>query len=163
MATSAAELHEQAASPDVIYVPVGQGSGICAQIAVRDLLGARTEVVGVVSEKAPATALSFEAGRVVTTESADTFVDGVACRVPIPEAVATMVAGASRIIQVSEEAAAEAMRILWRTTHHMPEPAGSLALAGLLADTARPDGASAALVMTGGNCDSDLVRSIVVG
>ena len=163
VATGAAELHDQAGRLDVVYVPVGQGSGICAQIAVRDLLGVATEIVGVVADRAPAHALSFEAGRPVSTPAADTFVDGVATRTPIPEAVDVMVAGAARFVRVSEEAAEEAMRVLWRTTHHMPEPAGALALAGLLADTGRAPGAIAAVVMTGGNCDGDLVRRVVTG
>lgn len=78
VATAAAELHEDVPGLDTIYVPVGMGSGICAQIAVRDLLGRDTEVVGVVAERAPAQALSFEAGTPVSTDEADTFVDGVA-------------------------------------------------------------------------------------
>lgn len=162
VATLAAELHEQAGHLDVIYVPVGLGSGICAQIAVRDLLGLDTEIVGVVAEGAPANALSFEAGRPVSTPSADTFVDGVATRTPVPGAVEAMVAGAARFIRISEAEAEQAMRVTWQTTHQMPEPAGSLALAGLLADSGRAEGAMAAVIMTGGNCDSDLVRRIVV-
>ena len=163
VATYAAELHEQAEGLDVVYVPVGQGSGICANIAVRDLLEADTEIVGVVTEQAPAHALSFEAGEPVTTPEADTFVDGVATRVPDAEAVAAMVAGAARFVRVREDAARAAMRVLWRTTHQMPEPAGSIALAGLLADTRRRDGARTAVVMTGGNCDAALVHDVVAG
>lgn len=163
VATYAAELHEQAPDLDVVYVPVGQGSGICANIAVRDLLGRRTEVVGVVAERAPANALSFEAGHPVTTPEADTFVDGVATRVPDADAVDVMVRGAARFVQVSEEAAEQAMRSLWQTTHQMPEPAGAIALAGLLADAARPSHAVAAVIMTGGNCDRSLVQRVVTG
>ena len=161
VATGAAELHAQAGRLDVVYVPVGQGSGICAHLGVRDLLGVATEVVGVVADRAPAHALSFEAGRPISTPDADTFVDGVATRTPIPEAVEAMVAGAARFVRVSEGAAEQAMGVLWRTTHHMPEPAGALALAGLLADTRRAPDAVAAVVMTGGNCDADLVRRVV--
>ena len=161
VATYAAELHEQAEGLDVVYVPVGQGSGICANIAVRDLLEVGTEVVGVVAEQAPAHALSFAAGEPVTTPMADTFVDGVATRVPDADAVAAMVAGAARFVQVSERAAEEAMRVLWHSTHQMPEPSGALALAGLLADSDRKGGARAAVILTGGNCDAELVRLVV--
>jgi len=163
VATGAAELHQQAEHLDVVYVPVGLGSGICAHMAVRDLLGVKTEIVGVVADRAPAHALSFEAGEPVSTPDADTFVDGVATRTPVAEAVAAMVAGAARFVRVGEEDAERAMRLLWRTTHHMPEPAGALALAGLLADTDRAPGATTAVVMSGGNCDSELVRRIVAG
>jgi threonine dehydratase len=87
VATYALELFEQVGRLDTVYVPVGMGSGACALIAVRDLLAVDTEIVGVVTERADATARSFAAGRVVTTETADTFVDGVATRSPDPEAI----------------------------------------------------------------------------
>ena len=162
VATYAAELHEQVPGLDVVYVPVGMGSGICANIAVRDLLGTTTEIVGVVAERADATALSFEAGHVVTTPTADTFVDGVATRSPHPAAIEVIVGGAARILRVGETDAEHAMRVLWRTTRQMPEPAGALALAGLLAERDRVAGKRVAVVMTGGNCDDDLVRRILV-
>lgn len=161
VATGAAELHAQAGHLDVVYVPVGLGSGICAQIWVRDLLGTGTQVVGVVADRAPANALSFAAGHPVSTPDADTFVDGVATRTPVAEAVAVMVAGAARFIRVGEADAEQAMRVLWQTTHQMPEPAGALALAGLLADTERAPGATAAVVMSGGNCDAHLVQRVI--
>ncbi|WP_448626452.1 threonine dehydratase [Geodermatophilus sp. URMC 64] len=161
VATYAAELHEQAPDLDVVYVPVGQGSGLCANIAVRDLLDRRTDVVAVGAEGAPAHALSFRARRPVTTPEADTFVDGVATRVPDEDAVEVMVRGAARFVQVGDALTERAMRILWQTTHQMPEPAGAIALAGLLADAARPAGAVAAAIMTGGNCDRELVQRVV--
>jgi len=158
VATLAAELHEQVRGIDVVYVPVGMGSGIAAQINVRDLLGVATEVVGVVAAGAPAQARSLAAGRPIATESADTFVDGVACRVPDPLACAVIRAGASRIVEVSEEQAAEAMRHMYVATHNLAEPAGSLALAGALAERDRVAGRRVALVHTGGNCDADVLR-----
>lgn len=163
VATGAAELHAQAGRLDVIYVPVGLGSGICAHLAVRDLLGATTEIVGVVADRAPAHALSFAAGRPVSTPDADTFVDGVATRTPVPEAVAAMVAGVARFVRVGEDDARAAMRTLWQTTHQMPEPAGAISLAGLLGDPGRRPGAVTAVIMSGGNCDTDLVGRVILG
>jgi threonine dehydratase len=153
VATYAAELHESVPGLDIIYVPVGMGSGISANIAVRDLIGARTEIVGVVSERAPAYALSYEAGHVVSTPTADTFVDGVACRTPDPAAVGVIVAGAARILRVSEAQAAAAMALSYRTTHNLAEPAGSLALAGLVSERHRVAGKRVAVIHTGGNAD----------
>ena len=161
VATYAAELHESVRDLDVVYVPVGMGSGIVANIVVRDLLGLRTEIVGVVAEKAPAYSRSFTQGEVVGTESADTFVDGVACRTPDPVAVAMIRRGAARILEVSEDEAREAMATTYRTTHNLPEPAGSLALAGLLGERDRVAGRKVAVVMTGGNCDFDLLAAAV--
>ena len=164
VATYARELLTGTGRPlDVAYVPVGMGSGICAHIAVRDLLGLPTEIVGVVAANAPATALSFAAGRVVTTETADTFIDGVACRAPDAAAIRAMVAGASRIVQVSEDLCAEAVRVLYATTHNMPEPAGAIALAGLLAERDQQQGRRVGVTMTGGNMDVPLMTTILAG
>jgi threonine dehydratase len=161
VATYAAELHESVTGLDTIYVPVGMGSGICANIAVRDLFGRRTEIVGVVSELAPAYALSYDARRPVSTQTADTFVDGVACRTPDPDAVAIIAGGAARIVRVSEAQVAEAMAITYRTTHNLAEPAGAAALAGLLAEKDRAAGKKVAVVHTGGNCDFRILDRVM--
>lgn len=163
VATYAAELHEQVPDLDVVYVPIGMGSGVCANIAVRDLRALATRVVGVVAAGAPAYALSFAAGRVVTTERADTFVDGVACRTPPAEGVAAVVAGAERVREIGEDDARLAMRLMWDATHQMPEPAGALALAGAWADRDHLAGRRVAVIMTGGNTDADVVRAAMEG
>lgn len=159
VATYAAELHEQVPGLDVVYVPVGMGSGVSANIAVRDVLGLDCEIVGVVADKAPAYALSYEAGHVVTTETADTFVDGVACRVPDADAVDIVVAGCSRVVRVGEDEAARAMTLMYRATHNLAEPAGALALAAVLADRDRLAHRRVAMVLTGGNCDLDVLQA----
>ena len=78
---------------DEVYVPIGCGSGICGLIAWRDALGIATRIIGVVADRAPCYALSFEAGKPVATESADTFADGMAVRVPVPEALGSFCPG----------------------------------------------------------------------
>ena len=112
VATYALELFRAVDELDTVYVPIGMGSGICGLITVRDLLGLKTEIVGVVAAQAPALALSLAAGRIVETNSADTFADGMACRVPMPEPFAIIRAGAARVIQITEDEIAEAMRTL---------------------------------------------------
>jgi threonine dehydratase len=163
VATYARELLEAVRDLDAVYVPIGMGSGIAGLIGVRDLLGLKTEIVGVVAERAPAYALSFDAGLPVPTETADTMVDGVACRSPDADAVATIRAGASRILQISEDAAAEAVRVLLACTHNLPEPSGALALAGALAEKERNQGRRIAVIQTGGNIDAAMLRTILDG
>ena len=163
VATYAQELFGAAGELDAVYVPVGMGSGISGLIGVRDLLGLRTEVIGVVAEEAPATARSVAAGRVVATDTADTFVDGVACRVPDADAISVICAGAARILTISEDDAAEATRILFATTHNVAEPAGALALAGLLAERSRVAGKRVAVIQTGGNADVGLLLQVLAG
>jgi threonine dehydratase len=163
VATYARELLVGAPGLDVVYVPVGLGSGICAHIAVRDMLGLRTEIVGVVAENAPATALSFAAGRAVSTDTADTFIDGVACRVPDPAAIDIIVKGAARIVQVSEDLCASAVRLMLSTTHNIAEPAGAVSLAGLLAEREQQQGRRIGVTLTGGNMDAPLLATILSG
>jgi threonine dehydratase len=163
VATYAAELFAAVADLDTVYVPVGMGSGISGLIHVRDLLGLSTEIVGVVASAAPATALSFLAGSAVSTDSASTFVDGVATRVPDPLAIAVINAGAARIVQVSDDEAASAMRLMFATTHNVPEPAGALALAGLVAEADIARGRRVAVIHTGGNIDAPMLASVLAG
>jgi len=163
VATYARELFAASGELDAVYVPVGMGSGICGLIGVRDLLGWRTEIIGVVADQAPATKLSFEAGAVIATEQAATFVDGVACRVPDESAIALIVKGAERIVAVSEDACADAVGLLLRTTHNLAEPAGAIALAGLLADREIQQGRRVAVILTGGNIDTTMLAQILAG
>jgi len=163
VATYAGELFGAAGELDAVYVPVGMGSGICGVIGVRDLLGLRTEVVGVVAAEAATTALSVAAGRVVPTETSHTFVDGVAVRVPDAGAIEVIRAGAARILTIGEDDAAQAMRVLFATTHNVPEPAGALALAGLLAERSRAAGKRVAVIQSGGNVDAGLLLQVLAG
>jgi threonine dehydratase len=163
VATYALELFDGAGPLDTVYVPVGMGSGINALIAVRDLLGLDTKIVGVVSDRARSTQLSFERRHVVTTATAATFVDGVATRSPDQEAIEGIVTGAERIIAVSDEATADAMRIIFRTTHNVAESAGAIALAGLLSEPIDRRGARSAFVLCGGNVDTAQFREVLGG
>jgi threonine dehydratase len=163
VATYALELFEGTEPLDTVYVGVGMGSGIHALMAVRDLLRLPTAIVGVVADTAPATKLSFDAGEVVATDTAATFVDGCACRVPDPVAIEGIVGGAARVIAVSDDATAEAMRILYRTTHNVAEPAGAIALAGLLSEPPEQRGRRSAFILSGGNVDTDWFRTVLSG
>ncbi|MGM0586339.1 MAG: threonine dehydratase [Pseudomonadota bacterium] len=163
VATYALELFEGAPELDAVYAPIGMGSGVCGLIETRDLLGLKTEIVGVVAESAPAYALSFEAGRVVETESAATFVDGVACRSPFPEAVEIINRGAARVIRVSDDAVAEAMRVYHRDTHNLAESAGAAALAGLMAERELMAGRRVGVILCGGNVDSAQYLKVLQG
>lgn len=163
VATYARELFEAAGPLDSVYVPIGMGSGINAIIAVRDLLGLSTKVVGVVSENAAASQLSFAAGAVVQTSTAATFVDGVATRSPDAQSMAGVIAGAARVIAVSDDAVADAMRVIFRTTHNVAESAGAISLAGLLAETPAERGPHSAFVLCGGNVDTDQLHTVLGG
>ena len=163
VATYALELFKSFDDLDVVYVPIGMGSGICGVISVRDLLGLKTEIVGVVAENAPAFALSFAAGQPVPANSARTFADGVACRDPQADAFAIVKTGAARVVTVSEDEIAEAIRIYYTTTHNLAEGAGAAPLAALLKEKARYAGKHAGLILSGGNIDMPLFAQVLRG
>jgi threonine dehydratase len=100
---------------------------------------------------------------VVGTDRADTFVDGVACRAPDEDAIAAIVAGAARIVRVSEDDCAEAVRLLLHTTHNLAEPAGAIATAALMMERDRQQGRRVAVVMSGGNLDATLMPTLISG
>src|SRR5271157_6083374 len=148
VSTYALELFGEHADLDVLYVPIGQGSGICGCIAARDALGLKTEIVGVQSAEAPAYALSFAAGRVVPTTTASTFADGVATRTPDEEAVAVIIGGASRIALVTDDEIAEAIRAYWTDSHNLAEGAGAAPLAAAMKERGRLAGRKVGLVLS---------------
>ncbi len=153
------------AVPDLatVYVPIGSGSGICGTIAARDALGLKTEIVGVVSTEAAAVKLSVEAGRIIETASAATFADGVAVRVPVPEAFAIYAKGAARIIAVSDAEVAEAVRVLFHDTHNLAEGAGAVALAGLIQERNRQQDQRVAVILSGANMDTEMTARVLAG
>jgi threonine dehydratase len=158
VSTYALELLSERPDLDVLYVPIGQGSGICGCIAARDALRLKTEIVGVQSAEAPAYALSFAAGHVVRTNTADTLADGMATRVPDEEALAVILKGAARIALVSDEDIASAIRAYWTDAHNLAEGAGAAALAAAMKDRSRLKGRKVGLVLSGGNIDFDLFQ-----
>ncbi|HUR43947.1 MAG TPA: threonine dehydratase [Aestuariivirga sp.] len=163
VSTYAHELFQGAGALDTVYVPIGMGSGICGVISARDLLGFKTQVIGVVAEKAPTYWHSFEQGKPVPTNSAATFADGMAVRMAHPDAVSIIKRGAERIVQVSEEEIAEAMRIYYRTAHALTEGAGAAALAGLLKEKHKMRGKRVGLILSGGNIDMDKFAIVLSG
>jgi threonine dehydratase len=163
VASYALELFDAVADVDVVYVPIGMGSGICGTLAARDALGLHTRVIGVVSAALPAYQRSFERGAPVATPPAETIADGLACRVPSPEAVAVIRAGAERVVTVTEEQIRAAMRHYFTDTHNVIEGAGAAPLAAVLAERDAVQGRRVAVIASGGNVDADVFRDVLRG
>ncbi len=161
VATYALELFKAAAHLDTLYVPIGCGSGICGAIAARDALGLNTNIVGVVATEAPAAKLSFDAGAIHETATANTFADGLAVRKPVPEAFAIYSAAATRIVSVSEEQIAQAMRVYYTDTHSLAEGAGAAALAALMQESEAMQGKRVGVILSGGNIDRSMYAGVI--
>jgi threonine dehydratase len=148
---------------DTIYVPIGCGSGICGTILARDALGLKTKIVGVVSENAQTAKLSVEAGRMIETESARTFADGMAVRVPVQEALGIYGEKADRILAVSDAEVAEAIRIYYCDIHNLAEGAGAAPLAALMQERERMKGRKVGVILCGGNIDTGWFLTVMGG
>jgi threonine dehydratase len=159
--TYALELFRAVPDLDTVYVPVGMGSGLCAVIAARDALALSTRVVAVVSESAPAFALSYEQGHVVSHEATTRIADGMACRTPVEDALLIARHGAERVVRVSDDEVEAAMRALFADTHNTAEGGGAAALAALLQEKEKMRGRRVAIVLSGGNIDSSLYATVL--
>jgi threonine dehydratase len=162
VATYSLELFRAQPNLDVLYVPIGMGSGVCGAILARDLLGLNCEIVGVQSTGAPSYALSLAAGQVVSTPMAITQADGMATRVPDETAFAVIRSGVSRIVTVSDDDIGAAIRTYWTDTHNLAEGAGAAPLAAALKDREVNAGKRVGLVLSGGNIDLSLFREWVL-
>ncbi len=163
VSTYALELFEAVSDLHTVYVPIGLGSGICGVITIRDLLGLKTNVVGVVSTEAATYAHSFKAGQPVTTNSARTFADGIATRNPDPHALEIICRGADRIVQVTDDEIADAMRIYFEDTHNVVEGAAAAPLAALMQERDRMSGKRVGVIASGGNIDRSVFRDVLAG
>jgi len=162
VATYALELFRAVAGIDTVYVPIGCGSGICGLISARNALGLGTAIVGVVSANANAYAQSFAAKRVIATDTANTVADGMAVRVPVPAALDVILAGAARVVEVTDGEIEDAIRAYFTDTHQLAEGAGAAPLAALLKEGDRA-GRRAAAILCGGNIDRDAYLRILGG
>jgi threonine dehydratase len=138
---------------DVLYVPIGLGSGICGAIAVRDALNLKTRIVGVVSAAAPAYARSLALGRPVSYDASTRIADGIACRTPDADALAIIRAGIDHVVEVTDDEVEAAIRALFTDTHNAVEGAGAASLAALLKERPTVRGQTVAIVLTGANID----------
>jgi threonine dehydratase len=159
--TYALEMFEAAPELDAVYVPVGMGSSICGFVAAREALGRKTQIVGVTAKAAPAMALSFAAGRVVPHAVAPTLADGLACRLPDEDALALMLRYVERMVEISEDEIAGAMRAIFEDTHNVAEGAGAAAVAAVLQERDRVAGKRVGAVITGGNVDREVFAKVL--
>ncbi len=163
VATYALELLRSVERVDTVYVPIGLGSGICGMLSVRDLLGLRTQVVGVVSAHARAYARSFDTGTLTEAEVSTKLADGMACRTPEPDAMKMIWQGVDRMVEVTDEEVANAMRVMFECTHNVCEGAGAAALAAAVQERSKNAGRRIALVASGGNVDRDVFARVLAG
>jgi threonine dehydratase len=163
VATYSLELVRAVKDLDLVYVPIGLGSGICGMLAARDALNLKTKIVGVVSAHASAYAESFSSGRPVESPVSTNIADGMACRIPELSALELIWKGVERIVQVSDTEIVESMQIMYECTHNVCEGAGAAAIAAALQESSKNKGLKVAVIASGGNVDRDVFAKILNG
>ncbi len=163
VATYGLELFRAIQGLDSVYVPVGLGSGICGTIAVRNVLSPETKVIGVVSARARAYALSFTSHQAIESPVSTRLADGMACRTPDPEALESIWKYVDRIVEVTDEEIAEAMRTIYECTHNSAEGAGAAAIAAITKERGAVRGRKIAAVLSGGNVDRSVFSKVLSG
>jgi threonine dehydratase len=153
VATGSLELFRAVPDLQTVYVPIGQGSGICGAAAVRNALGSSAEIVGVVSAQARAYAESFAARRMVEIEVTTKIADGMAVRTPDPEALEVIWREVDRIVEVTDDEVGAAIATIFKSTHNCAEGAGAAAFAAMRKERDRLKGRKVAGVLSGGNID----------
>jgi threonine dehydratase len=156
------ELFEAVPDLDVVYVPIGMGSGICSGCAVRNGLGLKTQIVGVVAEGAPAYALSLEQGKTVEAAVTTNIADGMACRTPDEDALQIIRDNVERLVRVSDDEIRRAMKIYFTDTHNVVEGAGAAALAAALKERAAIADKRVGVIATGGNVDYEVFAKVLL-
>ncbi len=153
----------EAAPLDVVYVPIGMGSGICAAVQARDAFGLSTGIVGVGSAHARCYEHAFASGAVVSAPVSTLLADGLACRTPDAKALEVIRAGVDEIVAVTDDEVAEAIRLYFSTTHNVAEGAAAAALAGAWQQRDQIAGLRVGLPLTGGNIDRTMLARVLAG
>lgn len=158
VATYGLELFRSVPELDAVFVPIGLGSGFCGVAAARQALGLKTKIIGVVSEHAPAYALSFAQKQFVEQSSTTRVAEGVACKTPHADALAHVMVHAHAVVTVNDEQALTAMREIVQGTHNIAEGSGALAYAALKKQSAEWQSKRVACVLSGGNASLEMMR-----
>lgn len=154
---------ERGREPDVVFVPLGLGSGFCGAAAARAHTGARSRLIGVVSSHATGYLQSFGEGRVIASPVGTVLADGMAVRQPDADALAVVMREADDVVAVSDDEVAEAMRVLFADTHNVAEGAGAASLAALMQQRERWQGKTVGTTLCGGNVDSPVFARVLAG
>jgi threonine dehydratase len=161
VATYGVEMFRSVPGLDAVFVPIGLGSGFCGLAAARQALGLKVRLIGVVSEHAPAYALSFQQRQWVQQSSSTRVAEGVACKTPNREALELVLQHADQVVTVNDDEAVEGMRDILLATHNLPEGAGALAYAALKKHRETWTGKKIACVLSGGNASVAMMRRVL--
>jgi threonine dehydratase len=155
--TIAMELTESSQPISTMLVPLGNGALLAGIGCWLRAHSPRTRIIGICAEGAPAMAESWRAHTARTTARVNTIADGIAVRVPVPEALADLDGVVDDVVLVSEDAIKQALHLVHQHLDLVAEPAAVTGVAALLSH----EGFAQGLVctpITGGNATVEQLR-----
>lgn len=159
--TMTLEIVEQAPDLEALVIAIGGGSQAVGALTVARTLAPNLEVFGVQAAGAPAIHDSWHAGKRLTTESANTFAEGVATRTTYDVTFDALAAGLAGFVTVTDAEIAESLRTVLSITKNVVEGAGAMGFASLPKFRDRLAGKKVGIVFCGGNIDSAVLRRIL--
>ena len=160
VASMAMEIFDQL-TPDVILVPIGLGSGICATALVAAARSPETRIIGVQSTGASAVADTWRTGEWTTYDEVDTFAEGLATRSPASMTMDIMREHVDDIVLVSDDELRTTMKSIIHDTHNLPEPAGAATTAAAFQLRDQLQGKCVVGILSGGNCDVREIANVL--
>ncbi len=159
--TYALEIFEELPRADVVFVPIGGGSGASGLVTVRSAIGNSTRIIGVQAARADAFTRSWRSGERIVGDYADTFAEGIATRVTFDLTYDILRQELDDIVTLTEDELAEGVRLALRATHNLAEGAGAASLMAAWKLRHELAGKTIVCVMSGGNMDSAVLRRIL--
>ncbi|HOO71009.1 MAG TPA: pyridoxal-phosphate dependent enzyme [Spirochaetota bacterium] len=153
LGTMGLEIFEDLPDVDIIIIPVGGGGGCASLIKVSQAINPEVQIIGVIAEKAPSLKLSLEKGEPVTTDSSDTFADGLASRSIFQIPYIIIKDAISDVVMVTEKEIIQGVLLSLTHTHNLAEGAGAAGIACALKIKEQLAGKKVVVVMTGSNLD----------
>jgi threonine dehydratase len=161
VATYALEIFEDLSDIDVIFVPVGGGSGASGCCLVKEAVNPNVEIIAVQAEKAPAAYLSWKSGKIVK-DKMETVAEGLATRIGYELTQEILRKHLTDFILVSEDEMVQAILLILEHVRNLAEDAGAAPLAAALKMKERLKGKKVALVLTGGNISLPRLKQILL-
>jgi threonine dehydratase len=155
------ELLKAAPEIDVVYVPIGMGSGCVSAITAKRAMGLKTRIVGVISAHATSYAQSLAVGRVIPSPVTTVLADGMACRQADEIALAAMTGEIDHIVEVTDVEVAIAMKQLYQATHNVAEGAGAASFAAAMKEHDQLRRQTVGITLCGGNVDAEVMAKVL--
>ncbi len=159
VATYALEIFEDLPDLDVIFVPVGGGSGASGCCLVKEAVNPKAAIIAVQAEKAPAAYLSWKKGEIVQ-DKMETTAEGLATQTGYELTQEILREHLADFILVSEDEMVQAILLILEHVRNLAEEAGAAPLAAALKIKDRIKGKKVAFILTGGNISLPRLKQI---